>query len=100
MGQRRKGEQPVPKQIVGWSDDHPVAGSMRRGSKWFDAWIGQMTTPYLRLSRRTKIPVERIQEIDSGSPITRVELEALAQAWWITPEGLLQSMPNPQRVVG
>jgi hypothetical protein len=100
MSKRRKGEKPVPKQAVGWSEDHPVAGCMRCGSKWFDAWIGQMTTPYTRLANATKLSVDRIREIDAGSTITRAELEALAKAWWITPEGLLESMPDRERVVG
>jgi hypothetical protein len=100
MGQRRKGEQPVPRHVVGWSDDHPVARCMARGSKWFEAWIGQMVTPYVRLAKMTRIPVERIRQIAEGATITQVELRALARAWWITPEGLRASMPDPERVIG
>jgi hypothetical protein len=100
MGQRRKGELPVLKQMVGWSADHPVAHSMARGSTWFQAWIGQMATPYARLAKMTQISVERIQQIADGATIRHGELIALAAAWWITPEGLLASMPDPERVIG
>jgi hypothetical protein len=99
MGQRRKGEQPVQKQIVGWSADHAVARSLAHGSSWFQAWIGQMATPYARLAKMTRIPVERIGQIAEGATITHAELRSLARAWWITPEGLRASMPDPDRVI-
>jgi hypothetical protein len=99
MGKYRKGEQPVAKQVVDWSSDHPVARCMTRGSEWFSAWIGQMATPYDWLAKKTRIPVARLQEIDRGSTITRAEVEALAKAWWITPDGLIASLPAPTRIV-
>jgi hypothetical protein len=95
MGTRRKGERPVPKQVVEWTFSHPVAQAMRRGSKWFGAWIAEKTTPYQWLAKRTGLSIDRIREIDQGAGITRAELEALAEAWWITPAGLLASMPDP-----
>jgi hypothetical protein len=49
---------------------------------------------------KTRIPVARLQEIDHGAVITHAEIEALAKAWWITPEGLIASMPEPDRIVG
>jgi hypothetical protein len=100
MGKYRKGEQPVSKQVVSWSPDHPVAHNMARGSEWFSAWIGQMATPYDRLAKKTRILVARLQEIDHGAVITRAEIEALAKAWWITPAGLIASMPDPGRIKG
>jgi hypothetical protein len=99
MSKRRKGEQPVSKVVVDWSDDHPVAGSIRRGDKWFFAWLMQMCTPYWRLAKRTGIAEARLREINGGSVITRAELEALAKAWWITPEGLQASMPDDRAVL-
>lgn len=100
MGQRRKGGKPVSKQVVGWSQDHPVAGGVWPESKWFDAWIGQMTTRYPRLARATKQSADRVQKIDAASTVTRVEPEALATAGWITPGSLLASTSDPERVVG
>lgn len=100
MGKYRKGEKPVPRYVAEWTPDHPVAGSMRRGSPWFYAWLAQSCTPYVRLTKLTKITEARLREIEAGASFTRVELEALARAWWVTPEGLLASMPDPERVVG
>jgi hypothetical protein len=99
MSKRRKGEQPVPMQVVEWSEDHAVAHCMRRGSSWFSAWIGQMATPYPRLAKKTKLSIDRIREIDTGGTLTRAELAALAKAWWITPDGLLASMPDRSIVI-
>jgi hypothetical protein len=93
MGKRRKGEQPVPKRVVGWSDDHQVARCLRGGDRWFFAWAMQMCTPFPTLARRTGIAFARLQEMERATTITRAELEALAKAWWITPEGLEASMP-------
>lgn len=100
MATRRKGEQPVPKAVTEWSPDHPVADAMRSGSGWFEAWVGQMTTPYERLAQATGLSVDRIREIATGGPIMQAELEAFAKAWWITPDGLLASMPDPERMIG
>lgn len=100
MSKRRKGEQPVPLKVVGWSDDHAVAHSMKTGTPWFSAWIGQMCTPFDRLRKRTGIRQARLAEIEDGATFTRAELEALARAWLITPEGLFASMPDPERVIG
>ncbi len=99
MGKRRKGEQPVPREVRDFTPDMAVARTIREGDPWFYAWNAQETTGGDRLRKRTGIPTARLKEIESGGPITRVELEALAKAWWITPEGLLASMPHPERVV-
>ena len=96
---RRKGEQPVAKVVVNWTSDHAVARSLRDGTRWFHAWMAQMVTPYERLAKRTRIPVERLRAIEAGGQLSRAELEALAKAWWITPEGLIASMPDPGLVV-
>jgi len=99
MAGRRKGEQPVTKHVVDWTAGHPVAHSMKTGSRWFNAWIAQTSTPYERLAKRTRISAERIREIELGASFSRAELEALANAWWITPEGLIASMPDPSIVI-
>jgi len=78
---RRKGEQPVPQQLQRWSDDHPVPRLIRDGDHWFGAWVGQMATPYVKLAKRTGIPIGRLTAIDRGDVVSRSELEALARAW-------------------
>jgi hypothetical protein len=59
-----------------------------------------MCTPYPLLARRTEIAEARLHQIGNDATFTRAELEALAKAWWITAEGLLASMPDPERVIG
>jgi hypothetical protein len=49
---------------------------------------------------RKGISENRLAEIKDGAAFTRAELEALAKAWWITPDGLRSSMPDPERIVG
>jgi hypothetical protein len=100
MSKRRKGEQQVPRHVREFTPEMAVARTIREGDAWFYAWNAQETTGGDRLRKRTGIPAGRLKEIASGGPITRAELEALAKAWWITPEGLLASMPDPERVVG
>jgi hypothetical protein len=97
----RTNSRAAPKRVREWSEDHPVARSIRRdGTPWFHAWVSEMKTPWPELARRTRISVERIGQLDARSTITRLELEALARAWFITPDGLQASMPDPSRVVG
>lgn len=100
MSKRRKGEQPVPREVRDFTPDMPVARMIREGDAWFDAWNAQEATGGDRLRKRSRIPAERLAEIATGSTITGAELQALAKAWWITPEGLLASMPDPTIVVG
>lgn len=99
MGQRRKGEQPVPR-VVQTSPIDTVERAMRTGDSWFYAWAMQEATPTPRLAKKTKLSAARLREIETGGAITRAEIEALARAWWITPEALIASMPDPERVVG
>lgn len=61
------GKRPVPKQVISWSRDLPAAHSMRRGCRQVIAWIGQMATPYERLSGETKISIDRLHELDAGA---------------------------------
>ena len=89
---RRKGERPIVREVEGWSDSHPVARAIRRGDWWFGAWMRQMCTPYQRLAKLTQIEEGRLAAIDHGEPVTRAEIAALAGAWWVTPEGLIESI--------
>ena len=98
-GQRRKGEQPVPR-LVRTSQVDTVERAMRTGDSWFCAWAMQEATPTPRLAMKTKISVVRLREIEAGGTITRTEIEALARAWWITPDALIASMPDAERVIG
>ncbi|WP_454882623.1 hypothetical protein [Sphingomonas oryzagri] len=77
-----------------------VERAMRTGDRWFDAWQMQEATPTPRLAKRTRLSEMRLRAIADGATFTRWELELLAQAWWITPDALLASMPDPERVVG
>lgn len=88
----RKGEQRLVKEVRPYTADHPVAESIQRGSKWFDAWVGQMTTSYPVLTKRTKIASERLMELSHGAEPTTVEIELLAAVWFVTPEGLQNSI--------
>ena len=92
MGRRRKGEQPVPRQLQRWSDDHPVARCIRDGDGWFQAWLNQMATPYVRLGKITGIPVTRLMAIDCGDDISKAELDALARAWSVSSGDLKTSI--------
>lgn len=76
-----------------------VADAVERGSSWFSAWVGQMNTPYSKLTRLTGMSAGRFSAIDHGDYVTRTELEALAKAWGATPEALVQSMPDPSLVI-
>lgn len=89
---RRKGERPLPKTIIPYDDDHPVARMMRSGDRWFHAWMAQFCTPYDRLTKATGIAIPRLQQIESGAPITRAEVDRLAGAWRVTPEDLVASI--------
>lgn len=100
MGQRRKGEQRVPR-VVRTSPIDTVERAMRTGGSWFYAWAMQEATPTPpRLVKKTKLSADRLRQIEAGGTITRAEIEALARAWWITPDALIASMPDPERVVG
>lgn len=85
---RRKGERPIVKAVRPYAYDHPVAQSIRHGSRWFDAWVAQMGTPYAVLTKKAKIPQERLFELSQGAAPTREEIEALAPLWFVTPEDL------------
>lgn len=93
----RKGERRLVKEVRPYAPDHPVAESIRRGSKWFDAWVGQMTTSYPVLTKRTKIASERLTQLSHGAEPTMVEVELLAAVWYVTPEGLMESKRDGQR---
>ena len=91
---RRKGEQPIPKVVRPYDADHPVKRWIADGDTWFDAWVGQMCTPYVVLTRRTGIPQERLFELSFGEVPTLSEVSALAKVWLVPPEGLLASIAD------
>lgn len=91
---RRKGEKPVTPQRGPWSKDHPVADAIASGDPWFGAWAVQCCTPLAVLSKRTRIPLDRLYEIDRGEKVSTEELSALAEAWRVSPEDVLASMPE------
>lgn len=89
---RRKGERPIVKEVRAWSADHPVAKWIADGDGWFDAWVGQMCTPYAVLTKKTGIASDRLFELSFGEPPTLTEIDALAKVWFVTPEGLISSI--------
>jgi hypothetical protein len=90
----RKGERPVGKRVVDYSPDHPVASGIADGDHWLDAWLGQMCTPWETITRKTGISRERIEELNDNADPTPVEIEKLAELWWVTPEGLQRSIED------
>ena len=88
----RKGERRIVKEVRPYTEDHPVAVSIRSGSQWFNAWVAQMTTSYLVLTKRTKIASDRLMQLSHGAEPLPAEVELLAAAWFVTPEGLQQSI--------
>lgn len=88
----RKGERRIVKEVRRYTDDHPVAASIRSGSRWFNAWVTQMTTSYPVLTKRTKIGGERLMQLSHGAEPTAEEIELLAAAWFVTSEGLRKSI--------
>lgn len=92
----RKDERRIVKQVRPYNSDHPVALSIRSGSRWFNAWVAQMATPYPKLTKRTGIPGERLLALSHGAEPSPAEVEALAAAWFVTPEGLSQSIAEAE----
>lgn len=96
---RRKGERPVEKVRQPWSDRHPVANRIATGDNWFDAWIAERSTPYVRLSRSTGIPVDRLMDIGGGSLFGRNEAKLLADAWHADVADIVASLPDPSLLI-
>lgn len=86
-------------QLQRWSNDHPVARLIRDGDHWFGTWVGQMATPYVKLAKRTGIPIGRLAAIDRGDVVSRSELEALARAWSISAADLERSIGAATTIV-
>lgn len=89
---RRKGERPIKKVERPYGPGHPVARWIAGGSGWFDAWVGQMLTPYVVLTKKTGIIEARLFELSYGAAPTLSEVSALAKVWFVPPEGLLASI--------
>ncbi|WP_448140412.1 hypothetical protein [Sphingopyxis fribergensis] len=89
---RRKGERRIVREVREYNADHPVAISICSGSRWFDAWVAQMATPYPVLTKRTKLAEDRLLQFSHDAEPTSAEIEVLAATWYVTPEGLLKSI--------
>lgn len=92
MRSRRKGERPIPKVERAYTPDHPVARRIAAGEVWLAAWVGQMVTPWARLTQKTRISSERLFQLDRGADPTNGEIDALAAVWLVPPEGLRASI--------
>ncbi|WP_267395001.1 MULTISPECIES: hypothetical protein [unclassified Sphingomonas] len=95
----RKGERAVAVRLDTWYADHPVADVIASGTPWFDAWLGQKTTPIAMLSKRTGITGARLMTIAAGDRLSRAELDALARAWSISAGDLIASIGGSTVVV-
>ncbi|MCW1985319.1 UNVERIFIED_ORG: hypothetical protein M2348_001051 [Sphingomonas sp. R1F5B] len=54
---------------------------MATGDSWFRAWQGQAGVVWPMITRRCRIPKERLYELDQGAWPTELEVEALAALW-------------------
>lgn len=88
---RRKGERPIVTPKPAWSEVHPVYQSIRRGTGWLDAWLGQYTTPLHVIEKRTGIAKDRLFEIIDGGDPTEEEVTRLARLWSVTPADIRAS---------
>lgn len=98
MGSRRKGERPIPKIERAYTADHPVARRIAEGDPWLAAWVGQMVTPWARLTKKTRISSERLFQLDRGADPTDAEIDALAAVWLVPAEGLRTSIGESRAV--
>lgn len=94
---RRKGEQKIPKIVREYTPDHPVARMIASGDCWVNAWVVQMTTPWAIIAKRTGINEKRLREFEGGAEPSPIEIETLAVLWYVTPQGLTESIRNDQR---
>lgn len=96
---RLKGQQPIPRPLRPFTDDHPVARSIRTGDHWFYAWLAQSSTPYVRLAKLTGIPIARFYDISTGGAVSRAEIDALARAWSVSAADLIRSIGGVSPIV-
>lgn len=90
---RRKGEQKLEKEWMSWGPGHPVYRMMADGDSWLDAWQTQGGMTYPEITRRTGIPASRLNDIEDGMPISRAEIDALADLWHSPASALIDSLP-------
>lgn len=88
----RKGERPIAKTVRAYTADHPVARWISDGDHWLTAWVGQSTTSWITITKKTGISRERLWEFQRGADPTEAEIEKLAALWWVTPAGLRDSI--------
>ena len=96
---RRKGEGLIAKKLERWDPDGHIAASIATGTHWFDAWLMQNGTPYVRLAALTGIPTQRFTAITRGDAVSRAEIDALAWAWSMSAGDLIASIGGRSEIV-
>lgn len=94
----RKGGRPPAKEVRPYTCDHPVFQMIQRGDPWLRAWVVQMCTPWSTITRKAKIDLARVYELERGDGPTPAEVEALAALWYVTPVGLYASIEDAKEV--
>ena len=76
---RRKGEKPVPRSPLLWTDPWcRIPQALREGNGWLYCWYSQQCVPIPRLARQSGVPETRLRELELGEAPTLEELAALA----------------------
>ena len=96
---RRKGEGLIAKKLERWDPDGHIAASIATGTHWFDAWLMQNGTPYVRLTALTGIPMQRFSAITLGDAVSRAEIDALARTWSMSASDLIASISGRSEIV-
>jgi hypothetical protein len=76
-----------------WDPLPAVAQAIAGGEPWLLAWALQSVTPYRLLSRKSGIPDNRLDELFRGAPVSRAELDALAEAWKVEIDQVVLTLP-------
>lgn len=90
MRKRSDRSQPMPYRP--FTEDHHVARAILTGDRWFYAWLSAKGTSYPVISRKTKIPAERLTQLDRDAHPTPAEAAALCALWEITTDDLEASI--------
>lgn len=98
---RRKGERKLPHDFLyqPYGPGHPVEHAIATGSQWFSAWCFQYSLPFARLQKATGIEPGRASMLSHGAPVTRAEVEALADACGSQPSDIIASLPDPSLLI-
>src|SRR3546814_1442825 len=96
---RHKGAQPIAKEVCPYNSEHPVARWIADGDHWLTAWVGQMATSWHTITRKIGITDERLEQFNDDEEVPAdSEIEALAALWYVTPDGLRESIRNGKRI--